>query len=146
MLSRRGIQRIVRCGIVAGLILASAALPSAREIRTFDVESLRVTIDSDWPTRLGPGYTPIRFEITNLGDARVIEIVARGSRMFRSTARTPTSSARPSGQGSTEVVQTLRLRRGDHVKFTFSIPVFGDSEGYQFEIREDGRSLDRQFY
>ena len=146
MSSRRGIQRIVRCAVLTGLILGSAAIPSAREFRTIEIESLRVTIDSDWPSRLAPGYLPVRFEITNMGDARVIDVVGLGSRMFRSVGRSATGGPRPAGQGTTEVIQTLRLRRGDHVKFTMSIPIFGDSESYRFEIREDGRTLDRLYY
>ena len=136
----------MRCGIVAGLILASTAIPRAREFKTVDVESLRITIDSDWPSRLAPGYFPVRFEITNLGDARVIEIVGMGSRMYRFVARSTAGSYRPGGQGTTEVIQTLRLRKGDHVRFTMEVPVLGDSESYRFEIREGGRTLDRLNY
>ena len=60
---------------LAGLFCLGVAAPSAREFRTIEVEALRVTIDSDWVPRSSSGYLPIRFDITNLGDARVIEIV-----------------------------------------------------------------------
>ena len=56
---------------------------SARQYRTAEVESLRVIVDSEWVPRAAPGYWPIRFDITNLGDARVIEIVVQGTRFFR---------------------------------------------------------------
>ena len=113
---------------------AAVALPSAREYRTVEVESLRVTIDSDWAPRAAPGYLPVRFDITNLGDARVIEIVGEGSRSFRPPR---------GGQGATTVRQTVRLARGDRVRLTLPIPVFGDSETIRFELREDNRTLER---
>jgi hypothetical protein len=105
-----------------------------------------VTIDSDWVPRTAPGYLPIRFDITNLGDARVIELFAQGSRMFRSVPRSATAAARPSGQGSTTVTQTLRLARGDRVRVTMAIPIFGDNENFWFEVREGNRTLERLNY
>ena len=69
----RRVSKWIVCSCV--LVCASGAVPSAREYRTVEVESLRVTIDSDWVPRTTPGYLPIRFDITNLGEARVIEIV-----------------------------------------------------------------------
>ncbi len=128
------------------LVCISSAVPTAREYRTVEVESLRVTIDSDWVPRAAPGYLPVRFDITNLGDARVIEIVALGSRMFRAVPRSSTTAARPSGQGSSTVSQTLRLARGDRVRFTMSIPIFGDNENFRFELREGNRMIERFNY
>lgn len=122
-----------RCVLVL-LWCAAVALPSAREYRTVEVESLRVTIDSDWVPRAAPGYLPVRFDITNLGDARVIEIVGEGSRSFRPPR---------SGQGTTAVRQTVRLARGDRVRLTLPVPVFADSETIRFELREDNRTLER---
>jgi hypothetical protein len=127
---------------VVVLVCISIAVPAAREYRTAEVESLRVTIDSDWVPRAAPGYFPVRFDITNMGDARVIEIVALGSRMFRSIPRSSTTPARPSGQGATTVSQTVRLARGDRVRFTMSIPIFGDNENFRFELREGNRRLE----
>ena len=146
MASGIGLQRVWKWIAVVVLVAISSAVPTAREYRTAEVESLRVTIDSDWVPRATPGYLPVRFDITNMGDARVIEIVALGSRMFRSTPRSSTTPARPSGQGASTVSQTLRLAKGDHVRFTMSIPIFGDNENFRFELREANRVLERFNY
>ena len=127
------------------LVCAFMAAPDAREFRTVEVESLRVTIDSDWVPRTTPGYLPIRFEITNLGDARVIELVGHGSRFFRPTPRSG-AGMRPAGQGATTVRQTIRLARADRVRFTMAVPVFGDNENIRFELREGNRTLERFNY
>jgi hypothetical protein len=127
------------------LLCVSVAVPHAREFRTVEVESLRVTIDSDWVPRTTPGYLPVRFDITNLGDARVIEIVGQGARTFRPTPRS-TAGVRPGRQGATTVSQTLRLARGDRVRFTMAIPIFGDNENIRFELREGNRTLERFNY
>jgi hypothetical protein len=127
------------------LLYASDTVPRAREFRTIEVASLRLTIDSDWAPRTTPGYVPIRFDITNLGDARVIELVGQVSRVFRPTPRS-TSGVRPGSSGATTVRQTLRLARGDRVRFTMTIPIFGDNENFRFELREGGRTLDRFNY
>jgi len=136
------VQRIWTWIAVVTLVCISSAVPAAREYRTVEVESLRVTIDSDWVPRAAPGYLPVRFDITNQGDARVIEIVALGSRMFRAIPRSSTTAARPSGQGASTVSQTLRLARGDRVRFTMSIPIFGDNENFRFELREGNRRIE----
>ena len=77
MARRSGLQRLWIWGAAVALVCVSSAVPEAREYRTVEVESLKVTIDSDWVARTTPGYLPVRFDITNQGDARVIEIVAR---------------------------------------------------------------------
>ena len=141
-----GAKRIWMWVVAVAFVCASGAAPAAREYRTVEVESLRVTIDSDWVPRTAPGYLPIRFDITNLGDARVIELFCQGSRLFRSVPRSSTTAARPSGQGSTTVTQTLRLARGDRVRVTMAIPIFGDNENFWFEIREGNRALERFSY
>jgi hypothetical protein len=140
------VKRIGMWLAVAVLVCASGVVSNAREYRTVEVELLRVTIDTDWVPRATPGYWPIRFDITNLGDARVIELVGQGPRVFRAVPRTPTSGVIPGGQGSTTVTQTLRLRRGDRVRFTMAVPIFGDSETYRFELREGNRTLERFNY
>ncbi len=119
------------------LLWASVSLGAAGEYRTVDVESLKIEIDSEWAVRTTPGYLPVRFDITNLGEARVIEIVAHGQRFFRS-ARTM--------QGGIEVRQAVRMARGDRVKLTIPVPVVADSESIRFEILEDGRVLERFNY
>jgi hypothetical protein len=142
-----GGQRVwKRIAAVVFLVCASSAVPDAREYRSLEIESLRVTIDSDWVPRAAPGYLPIRFDITNLGDARVIELVGQGSRMFRAVPRSGTTAPRPGSQGSTTVRQTLRLARGDRVRFTMAIPIFGDNENFRFELREGNRTLEHFSY
>ena len=115
--------------------LCAVAVPAAREYRTVEVESLRVTIDSDWVPRAAPGYLPIRFDITNLGDARVIEIVAQGYRC--SSAIAARIAARRPGR---RFASCVRLARGDRVRLTMPVPVFADNENFRFEIREGNRS------
>lgn len=132
--------------IALGVVFCiAAAVPSAREYRTTEIESLRITIDSDWVPRASPGYVPVRFEITNLGDARVIEISAQVTRSFRTLPRTP-SGLRPGNQGSTSIRQEVRLARGDRVRFTMPVPVFGDGENVRIELREEGRVVERFNY
>ena len=146
MAVRIGRQRGWTWVVVAALVCVFGAVPHAREYRTIEIESLRVTIDTDWAPRTTPGYAPIRFDITNLGDARVIELVGRGSRSFHARLRGTPPVMTPYGVSSMTVSQTLRLRRGDRVKFTMSLPVFGDSESFRFELREDNRMLDTFSY
>lgn len=110
---------------------------AAGEFRTTEVEGLKITIDSDWGPRTAPGYLPVRFDITNLSDARVIEIVGDGTRFSRMTY---------TGVIGIHVRQALRMARGDRVRFTIPIPVFADSENIRFEIQEDGRTVERFSY
>ena len=48
--------------------------------------------------------------------------------------------------GATDVRQAVRLARGDRVRLTIPVPIFGDNENIRFEIREDGRTLERFNY
>jgi hypothetical protein len=124
------------CVALAALILLMPLTCGAGEFRAVDVEGLRISIDSDWGTRTAPGYLPIRFDITNLGDARVIEIVGEGmryARFFRSAA-------------NIQVLQSVRLARGDRVRITIPVPVFAESENIRFEIQERGETLQRFSY
>ena len=109
---------------------------AAGEYRTVEVESLKITIDSEWAMRAAPGYLPVRFDITNLGEARVIDIVGRGMRYFM-------VSGRAGAQGGLEIRQAVRLARGDRVRFTLPVPILADHENLGFEIQEDGRTIDR---
>jgi hypothetical protein len=126
--------------VCAALVFAcaSAAAGSAGEYRSVEVESLKIEVDSEWATRTSPGYLPVRVDITNLGDARVIEIVALGTRYFR--------GARSMGAGDTEVSQRVRLARGDRVRLTIPIPISGTNENLRFEIRGNGKTLERVGY
>jgi len=125
--------------VVACTAMLAVAVPSAREFRSIEVDSLKVTIDSDWAPRAAPGYWPVRFDITNLGEARVIEIVGSGSRSFRAA----TSGV---AIASSSIRQQVSLGRGDHVHLTMALPIFGDSESASFEIREDTHVIQRFNY
>jgi hypothetical protein len=117
---------------------AGVGVSDAREYRTAETESLRITFDSDWAVTTAPGYFPVRFDITNLGDDRVIEIVGQGSRYFRASHASP--------PGGLLVRQSIRLARGGRVRFTLAMPIFADSENIRFEIREGDRTLERFNY
>jgi len=131
--------RLLALAFVLCVLTAPPAAGAAGDFRTVEVESLKITFDSEWAQRTAPGYLPVRFDITNAGDARVIEIVAEGQRFFRSMGR-------PGQPGSFTVLQTLRLARGDRVRFTVPVPIMADSESLRFEIREDGLTLERFNY
>jgi hypothetical protein len=122
--------------LVLGLVTAASARANG-EYRTVEVESLKVTIDFEWGQRTAPGYVPVRFDIANLGDARVIDIVGQGTRFFR---------ARTAWQSGLSIRQPVRLARGDRVRLTIPVPVFGDNESIRFEIYEAGRVLERFNY
>jgi hypothetical protein len=114
---------------------------AAGEYRTVEVEGLKITIDSEWASRTAPGYVPVRFDITNLTEARVIEIIGQGSRFFR-----PTTGRGGGEVGGLDLLQAVRLARGDRVRFTIPVPVAGDSENMRFEIRENGTTVERFNY
>ena len=115
-----------------------AAADAAGEYRVVEVESLRIALDSTWANRTAPGYLPVRFDITNLGADRVIEIVGEGSRFFR--------GARGGQPGFLTIRQAVRLAHGDRVRLVIPVPVYADSENIRFEVREDGRVLERFNY
>ena len=48
--------------------------------------------------------------------------------------------------GGIVVRQAVRLARGDRVRLTIPVPILGDNENIRFEIREDGRTLERFNY
>jgi hypothetical protein len=122
------------------MLLFSAGMPgrAAGEYQTVETASLKIGIDSDWGARTAPGYLPVRFDITNLGEARVIEIVGEGTRHFRGLY-----GMMP---GGIDVLQSVRLARGDRVRLTIPVPVFGDNESLRFEIQENGQTLERFSY
>jgi hypothetical protein len=133
-------RRSLTLSFVLFLLCAPRPAGAAGEYRTVEVESLKIIFDSEWAQRTAPGYLPVRFDITNAGNARVIEIVAEGQRFFRAMMR-------PGGQpGGVDLLQTVRLARGDRVRFTVPVPILADSENLRFEIREDGRTLERFNY
>lgn len=120
------------------VVCLAASLEAVGEYRTIEVESLRITVDSEWATRSAPGYLPVRFDITNLGEARTLEIVGVGSRFFR--------GPRISQAGGAEVRQAVRVNRGDRVRLTITMPIYADNESIRFELREEGRIIERFAY
>ena len=123
--------------VTVSIVLTAGIATATAEYRTVEVEGLRITIDSDWGTRTTPGYYPVRFDITNSGEARVIEIVGHGIRFLRVPRAQP---------GNMVVQQSVRLARGDRVRLTIPVPVLADNENIRFDIREDGRTLERLNY
>jgi hypothetical protein len=126
----RSITALALCGWLATVVPASA------ELQTIDAALLRVTIDTDWAPRNAPGYFPARFEITNSGDDRLIEIVGQGMRSYMG----PRVSA---GNAATLVRQVVRLARGDRVRLTIPVPIYANNESIRFEIRERNASVYR---
>jgi hypothetical protein len=123
------------------LLFLSCALPAFAEYRTVEVESLRITIDSDWASVGAPGYFPVRFDITNLAEAREIEIVITDDHYF-DPFRHPGKGMRfgaETGRGT--IRQAVRLKRGDRVKLTMPLPVFADNGTFQIRIEEGGRPM-----
>ena len=137
---RRGIAGRWRwlCVVAALVAVSLTSAGAAGEYKTVDVEGLRITIDTEWGLRTAPGYYPVRFDIANSGEARVIEILGFGNRYSR--------SARGFAPGTITIQQPVRLARGDRVRLTIPVPVFADNENLRFEIREDGRILERFSY
>jgi hypothetical protein len=127
-----------RAFLVLACVFIAASASATGEYRSIDVESMRVTIDSEWGSRTTPGYLPVRFDITNFGEARVIEILGQGSRVFR--------TMRGFQQGGIVVRQALRLARAERVRITLPVPIAAANESIRFEIREDGKTLERFNY
>jgi hypothetical protein len=96
------------------------------------------------PSQGAPGYLPVRLDITNSGEAREIVLTASQQHWF------DPSRGRMRGMimlgsfdmGSIDTQQTIRLKRGDHVKITVPIPVFADNESIQIRLRERGRAIE----
>jgi hypothetical protein len=96
--------------VLCALLFLLMSVPAiAGEYRTVDFESLHVTLDSEWSTQAAPGYWPVRLDITNFGEDRVIEVYGRGDRWWRSGE----SENHPT-DGSPEA--------GDRQRFTVSVP------------------------
>ena len=133
---RNPIRRLA-VALTALITICMVPVPAAADYRTFEVEGLRIVFDSDWPTRMAQGYLPVRFDITNTTGARVIEIVGSGNRFYR---------GRGGSQIASNVRQAVRLERGSRVRITIPVPVYADSESMRFEIRENGRLLERLNY
>jgi hypothetical protein len=129
-------HRCVRAALAAGLLAVASASPieAAGEYRTFESESLRIVFDSEWVPSAAPGYLPVRLEITNLGDDREIEIVGQGTRFSRLLPRFR--------QSATNLRYRIRLASGDRVRLTLPVSASGDTDNMQFQLQENGRTVD----
>jgi hypothetical protein len=126
--------RLIAGATMLVLVAAAARADAAGEYKTIQEDSLRIIMDSEWIPAAAPGYLPVRWDITNLGDDRTIEIVGTG---FRNSA----GRTRGYRSSRTSVRQRVQLRAGDRVRFTMSIPVGGGMENVQFSIREGDRTI-----
>jgi hypothetical protein len=131
----------------AGLLITLAALlfvgrpaplQASGEYRTADIDALRVTIDTEWPRLVAPGYVPLRVELTNSGEARTIEIVVTGSRFF--------GIGRGGRSGALYLQRRVTVARGDRMRFTMPVPVIAENENYQVLIQENERTIHRFGY
>ena len=123
-----------------GVLLAPASPAQAAGVyQMVESDGLRIVMDGDWVSQVAPGYIPIRFDITNSGSPRTIEIVERGGRYSYGTRVAPYSG--PPQQGRLSIVQRLTLARGSRMYVTVPVPVSATNESYTFEIREDGEVL-----
>jgi hypothetical protein len=116
--------------IALSCLLCSVPAHASGEFRTAEIESLRITYDAEWCDQTAPGYWPVRFDITNFGNDRVIELRGIGTRF-----------GGMSGYFSFEIHQSIPLKRSDHVKLTIPVPVFAENENLSFQILERGKLL-----
>src|SRR5262245_14849230 len=133
-----GVRRLIA---VVMLLLLPAAARASGIYSSVEIEGLRVAMDAEWGGQLAPGYLPVRFDISNADAARVIEIVVDCNRVPMRGGYPVYRGPRGFAASTTTVVQTVRLARGERVRFTLPVPVLGDSAGLQFRIRENGRPL-----
>ena len=129
-------MRFIACATALVLVAAAVRADAAGEYKTIEQNSLRITVDAEWVPSAAPGYLPLRWDITNLGGDRTIEIVGTGSRGSRS---------RGYRSSRTSVRQRLQLRARDRVRFTMPVPVGGDTDNVSFVIREDDRTIQTGF-
>ena len=135
-----GRRMLMACAIALALIAAPSSAHASGEYRTVEIESLRITVDAEWIPSAAPGYLPVRWDITNLGGDRTIEIFGTGTRMFTGGGSFPRGG--PSfRQGRPSVRQRLQIRAGDRVRFTMPVPASGDTDNMSFVIREDNRII-----
>jgi hypothetical protein len=133
--------RRLACVLVLALAVVFSrpgTVAAAGEFRTVDLESLRVTVDSEWPGVVAPGYVPIRLDLTNSGEPRTVDVVITGSRFF--------GIGRGARNGSLQIERRVDLARGVRVRFTMPVPVIGGNESFQITLREDGETLHRFGY
>lgn len=133
----RRLACVLALGLV-GLLLRPGRADASGEFRTIELESLRVTVDTEWPGIVAAGYVPVRVELTNSGEPRTIDVVIAGSRFF--------GSGRGARNGNVQIERRIDLARGDRVRFTMPVPVIAGAENFGVTIREDGQTLHRFGY
>ena len=123
-----------------GVLLTPASPAQAAGVyQTVESDGLRIVMDGDWVSQVAPGYIPIRFDITNSGRPRTIDIVERGGRYNYGTRTGPLYGAPQ--QGRLSMLQRLTVAQGNRIYLTIPLPVSASNESYTFEIREDGEVL-----
>ena len=120
----------IACATALVLVCAAARADAAGEYKTLEQNRLRIVVDTEWLPAAAQGYLPVRWDITNLGGDRMIEIVGTGSRSARSGGYRYRSSR-------ISVRQRLQLRAGDRVRFTMPVAAGGDTNYVNFVIREE---------
>jgi hypothetical protein len=115
-------------------LLVATAPGAEAQYRTVETDSLRIIIDSEWARQTAPGYLPVRIDLTNSGDARVIDIVARSQRFSH--------SRRGWVESGIDARRSVRLEKGDRVQLTMPLPIAADNESIQYEFREGSRRLE----
>ncbi len=130
-------------GALACLVLATGAADAsaAGVFRTVDIEGIRVIVDAEWPGQLGPGYVPVRFDISNLGEPRTIRIVGQGNRNFSTRGRSRTVFTPYMRSSSTQMEQEVVLARGARVRVTWAVPVVGMYESVRLHLQEGDRRM-----
>ena len=131
-----GLSRVRIIAAMVLLLVAATRADAAGDYKTLEQAQLRIIVDTEWLPQASPGYLPVRWDITNLGDDRTIEIVGNGSHGSR---------ARGYRSSRASVTQRLQMRRGDRVRFTMNVPAGGDTNNMQFVIREDDRTIQAGF-
>jgi hypothetical protein len=110
---------------------------AAGTFRTVEEDGLRIVVDAEWGMKLGPGYLPVRLDITNLADARTITLTEQ-SMLFTSYRRGPRPAPAlvgVSGVPRRRVFErTIHLARGARVQLTMPVLVSADNENMQLII------------
>ena len=140
--ARRLIGRLPACLLLMGLAVAGEASAAGPYRPLLEVDGLRITIDAEWPARTAPGYLPVRFDITNLADARTIEILERGTRGGRAFVGGMVVGPATMRSGTMTVSREITLARGARVRFVLPVPLLAPNENLQFEIRENNKTIE----
>ena len=136
-------RAVVLHGALACMVLAACAADAsaAGVFRTVDIEGIRVIVDAEWPGQLGPGYVPVRFDISNLGEPRTIRIVGQGNRNFSTRGSYGRVFAPSMRSTTTQMEQEVALARGARVRVTWAVPVVGMYESLRLHLQEGDRRI-----